>query len=231
MTSESRHLTPGWQPRGAGVAPWGARAPESAQPGQHVLCVQPEGLFLQCAAASCPEPLPRGGRRPPRAAAWRFLHASSPVSAVSLLSPSPRSPVPLPLCLLPEMGREGVGATPPPLQPTMRFSFNPWSPGFAADSLQRSRKACAFRLHPCLASWWQVVLARPRPGRSSGPQRADSSIRRKLGGGSTSPLLMAVTGYQGTSSGHLLFVLRSLPACGLTYDLANRHRLSQAGDN
>lgn len=23
---------------------------------------------------------------------------------------------------------------------------------------------CAFRFHSCLVSWWEVVLARPRPG-------------------------------------------------------------------
>lgn len=183
---------------------------------------------MQCAAASCPEPLTLGGGRSPRAAAWRVLHAS-PVSAVSLLSLSPCSPVPPPPCLLPEMGREGVGTAPPPLQPTICFSFDSWFSGFTADSLQQSRKACVFRFHSCLVSWWEVVLVRPRPAGSSGPQRAGSSIRRKLGRESTFPLLMAVTAYQGTSSGHLLFVLHSLPACGLTYDLAKRHTLSQAG--
>lgn len=183
---------------------------------------------MQCAAASCPEPLTLGGGRSPRAAAWRFLHASSPVSAVSLLSPSPCPLVPLPPCLLPETEREGVGATPPPLQPRSVLASTPGS-----LALLHTPPARAGRHVPSgFTRVWSLAggcAGEAKARGSSGPQRADSPIRRKLGRESTFPLLMAVTGYQGTSSGHLLFVLHSLPACGLTYDLAKRHRLSQVG--
>lgn len=187
---------------------------------------------MQCAAASCPEPLTLGGGRSPRAAAWRFLHASSPASAVPLLSPSPCSPVPPPPPrVLPETGREGVGPTPPPLQPTLCFSFDSWFSGFTADSLQPEQEGTCLVPSGFTRVWSAGgrLCWRGRGRGSSGPQRADSSIKRKLGRESPFPLPMAVTGYQGTSSGHLLFVLHSLPACGLTYDLAKRHRLSQAG--
>lgn len=161
----------------------------------------------------------------------RFLASVCRASSVpqSLLScPTATTPPPR---VLPETGREGVGPTPPPLQPTLCFSFDSWFSGFTADSLQPEQEGTCLVPSGFTRVWSAGgrLCWRGRGRGSSGPQRADSSIRRKLGRESPFPPPMAVTGYQGTSSGHLLFVLHSLPACGLTYDLAKRHRLSQAG--
>lgn len=148
----------------------GSRSPESAQPGQHVICVQPESLFLQCAAASGPEPPTLGGGRSPRAAAWRFLHASRQCLLCLFCPPVP---VHLSHChLVFCQRREGKvwGPPHPHSSPRSALASTPGSPALLQTRSSQSRKARAFRVHSCLVSCWEVVPARPRLGGPAGPR-------------------------------------------------------------
>lgn len=127
MVSQSRHLTPDWQCQGDSGSPRWALSRKCSLWARASPVYSPEGLFLQCAAASCPEHpgpgsvtdssvVPGSHGHSPEAAAWRFINASSPVSAQCLpLCPQPLLFCPTATLSLAQRRKEKVWGPPHPL--------------------------------------------------------------------------------------------------------------------